>query len=375
MLMNPFRKNHAIKVLIAFQSVSCPLDFFLHRYFKENHSIGSNDRKEISELVYRYIRWKGLIDVVCRGSIDSKIDFTLSFQPEDYLNDDSLPLHVRLSFPKDYVELLSHTFNEKELIDFCFASNEKAPITLRSNPLKITREELMTRLSDRFVLECCQHSPYGIQVIGKANLFSTPEFQEGLFEMQDEGSQLISLLVEAEPGDAVMDFCAGSAGKTLGFAHTLNHRGQIFLHDIREKALQEGKKRLNRAGIQNFQILKKETPNWNKHKNRMDWVLVDAPCSGSGTLRRNPDQKWKFTQEFIIELTCLQRTILKEAVNFLKPGGHLVFATCSVLKEENQNQLDYLLSHFPLKLIKEPFISVPKSGQMDGFFAATLEKL
>jgi 16S rRNA C967 or C1407 C5-methylase (RsmB/RsmF family) len=374
-MLKPFRKNHIINILREFQQKQAPIDFFLHKYFKANHSIGSNDRKEIAEFVYQYIRWQGLVHHFVQGDLVNKIEWLSQHNPKDFLTQESIPLHIRLSFPKVYFEILRHSLSEKELIEFCLVSNEKAPITIRCNPLKITRDELLNRLKDRFEVTPTSLSPFGIQIHGKANLFQTPEFEQGLFEMQDEASQLVGFMVKASPKDAVLDYCCGAGGKTLSFAHQLQGHGQIYVHDVREQALLEAKKRFNRAGIQNFQILTKGSTTWKQKKHKMDWILVDAPCSGSGTLRRNPDQKWKFTIDMLNELVTLQRSIFEEALNFLKPSGKIVYATCSILKEENQSQIDHFCKEFKLKLTSDPFTSIPKSGEMDGFFAATLEKL
>ncbi len=130
-----------------------------------------------------------------------------------------------------------------------------------------------------------------------------PEFKQGLFEVQDEGSQLIANLMDPTPGDQVMDYCAGSGGKTLAFAPKMQHRGQIYLHDIRPWALDEARKRLKRAGIQNAQVVLPEDPKLNKLRGKMDWVLVDAPCTGSGTFRRNPDMKWKFSLVYSVAVS------------------------------------------------------------------------
>jgi 16S rRNA C967 or C1407 C5-methylase (RsmB/RsmF family) len=200
----------------------------------------------------------------------------------------------------------------------------------------------------------------------KINFAELPEFQEGLFEIQDEASQLISMLVEATPKQQVLDYCAGSGGKTLAFAPLLKNSGQIYLHDIRPQILLKAKKRLCRAGIQNVQFC---LP---KHKKSMDWVLVDAPCTGSGTLRRNPDMKWKFDSSLLNRLVAEQRQIFEQALEYLKPSGKIVYATCSLFPQENQDQIQYFQEKFGLKLAKEVFQSFPEKNGMDGFFAAVL---
>lgn len=373
--MKSFRKNHILKILRDFQESQCPIDLFIHQYFKSHHALGSNDRKEIAEFIYRFIRWKGLADYFTSSNLEEKIDWMIQHDPKMFCNDLSIPLHIRLSFPKQYVEALKSTLSEEQIIEFCLESNEKAPTTIRINPIKTNRKELLKKLSANFDALECTKSPYGIQIIGKATLFQTPEFQDGLFEMQDEASQIASLMIKAQPKDAVLDFCCGAGGKTLGFAHLLEGQGQIYIHDVRESALNEAKKRLKRAGIQNYQILQKSSSFWKSKQGKMDWILVDAPCSGSGTLRRNPDQKWKFNPTMITELVALQKNIFDEAIQFLAPKGKIVYATCSIFKEENLDQINYFCQKYNLRVVGEVFSSLPKSGQMDGFFAATLEKL
>lgn len=374
--MKPFRKNHIINILTRYEKSESPLDLFLHQYFKSHHAIGSNDRKEIAEFIYTFVRWKGLIDYFNKNStIEKKVDWLLSHEPISFSADDSIPPHIRASFPKDYFTVIASTLGKEQALKFCLDSNSKAPIYIRANLLKISRDDLLERLKDRFDVVACQKSALGIEVKGKAVLFQTPEFQEGLFEMQDEASQLAASLMDAKPKDAILDFCCGAGGKTLAFAYKLEKQGQIYIHDIRENALLEAKKRFNRAGIQNFQILKPQTPTWNEKKKKMDWIFVDAPCSGSGTLRRNPDQKWKFQLTDLDELKKLQREIFDQALLFLKPKGKIIYATCSILKEENMEQIDFFCQKYQLRLTQEPFVAVTQKDQMDGFFAAVLEKL
>ncbi len=206
------------------------------------------------------------------------------------------------------------------------------------------------------------------------NFFSLDEFKKGYFEVQDEGSQILAELVQTKPGDQFMDYCAGSGGKSLSVAAEMKNRGQIYLHDIRKRALQEAKKRLRRAGVENAQVINSGSPKLSKLKKKIDWVLVDAPCSGTGTLRRNPDMKWKFASEMPGRLAAEQRVIFEQGLSFVKPGGHIVYATCSLLREENQNQLDHFLKTYDLKLVDEPFQSLPHEGGMDGFYGVVFKK-
>jgi 16S rRNA C967 or C1407 C5-methylase (RsmB/RsmF family) len=195
-----------------------------------------------------------------------------------------------------------------------------------------------------------------------------------LFEVQDEASQLIADLVAAVPGDHVLDFCAGSGGKSLAIAPRMGCKGQLYLHDVRPAVLREAKKRLYRAGIQNAQILPHDASHKRSLKEVMDWVLVDAPCTGTGTLRRNPDMKWKFEESTLNRLIDEQRSIFREALNFVKPKGKIVYATCSVLPMENEWQAEFFEQNFGLKRLEPSFSSSPKKGGMDGFFGVVFTK-
>jgi 16S rRNA C967 or C1407 C5-methylase (RsmB/RsmF family) len=154
----------------------------------------------------------------------------------------------------------------------------------------------------------------------------------------------------------------------------MEHKGQIYLHDIRPFALQEAKKRLKRAGIQNSQILLPESPHLSKLKKKMDWVLVDAPCTGTGTLRRNPDMKWKFDETILPRLVGQQRAIFEKALSFLHPEGRIVYGTCSLLEAENQLQLEHFLKTYSLVVEGEVFQTFPAKGEMDGFFGVVLKR-
>jgi 16S rRNA (cytosine967-C5)-methyltransferase len=232
----------------------------------------------------------------------------------------------------------------------------------------------LQKWKDLYEISPCSHSPWGITFHKKINFFELSEFKEGLFEIQDEASQLTADLVAVEPKEKVLDFCAGSGGKTLAFAPKMQNSGQIYLHDIRLAVLSEAQKRLRRAGVQNAQLLLPTDERKKRMlKEKMDWVLVDVPCSGTGTLRRNPDMKWKLDLSLIERLVAEQRQIFEQALSFLRPGGHIVYATCSILPQENQEQISFFQEKFKLELSKPPFHSFPKRGGMDGFFGAILK--
>jgi len=365
----PFREYHLLRFLTHYDLSQTPLDVAIHRYFRQNRALGSKDRAYIAATAYRLIRFLGLVDhliegkptwkkrVKClQGSLEARSDF---------------PMHVKLSFPKVLFERLLKSFSLEEAFRLCKASLQEAPITIRVNPLKTTREALFAALQARGEVKLCHASQLGLRLM-KRDIFSNwPEFREGLFEIQDEGSQCVADLVDAGPGDRVLDYCAGSGGKTLGFAHKLKRRGQIYLYDVRRAILYRARQRLKRAGIQNAQIVLSEDA-LRKVCMGMDWVLVDVPCTGTGTLRRNPDMKWRYSDTMLFELVQKQREIFAKALRFLKSGGHIVYATCSLLSEENQKQTAHFLKTHSIRFVRD-FQTFP--DDMDGFYAAVFQKI
>ena len=374
-----FRENHLFNILDTFDSVRGPLDLFLRNYCRAHKALGPKDRRFISEAVYGITRWQGLIDHLCPTkppTWEKRYSIYKDFEPTQYLNDASIPPHIRVSFPQNFFQFLSDALGEEEALKFCLTCNAPAPTTIRANTLKISRDALLAKWKDLYEISPCKYSSAGIVFHKKINFFELTEFKEGLFEIQDEGSQLIADLVQASPQDRVLDYCSGSGGKALALAPRKQGKGQIYLHDIRPATLLEAKKRLKRAGIQNAQIvLPSDRPKKNELKGTVHWVLVDAPCSGTGTLRRNPDMKWKFDLSLVERLVQEQRTIFEEALKFMNPKGHIVYATCSVLPQENEEQIAFFQEKFNLKLVGEPFKCTPLPGEMDGFFGAVLKMI
>ena len=360
-------------MLRRFDNQHLPLDLFLRHYFKAHKALGANDRRTILEAVYGMTRWRLLLDHLIgpHATWEKRYAIFCQFQPTHYLSVNAIPLHIRVSFPKELFNLLYEAYGEERATYLATVTNTEAPTTIRINPAKTTREEIFEKWKDEYDISLCKEAPYGITFAKRAPLLSLPEYKEGLFEIQDEASQLVSEMMDVKPSDQVLDYCAGAGGKTLGYAYKMEGKGQIYLHDIRPFILEQAKKRLRRAGIQNAQFTNTLNP---KLKGKMDWILVDAPCSGTGTLRRNPDQKWRFSVETLKRQVKLQQEIFETALTFLKPKGKIVFATCSLLKEENENQIDYFLKTHPIEMVGSPFCSHPSFGGMDGFFAVTFEK-
>lgn len=351
-----------------------PLDLALRDYFRSHKSLGASDRRWLGEAVYGITRWKRTIDFLCPSpSIADRLICYQSLNFKALREDSSIPEAVRLGISDFLYERLSFAFGKETAQALSLLFQERSTTTLRANLLKTTREKLLLQLSDRCPISPCLFAPAGLRIGKQMPLFSFPEFKEGLFEVQDEGSQLVADLVRATPGEWVLDYCSGSGGKALAFAPSMERKGQIYLHDIRPFALTEARRRLRRAGVQNGQCLPPGHPQLNRLKNRCDWVLADVPCSGTGALRRNPDQKWKIDAPMVSRLVQEQRNIGKEAFSYVKPGGALVYATCSLLPEENEEQVSFFLSALPTTLEKQ-LVLLPQSGGMDGFFVAVFRK-
>ncbi|MDB6081266.1 MAG: rsmB, partial [Chlamydiia bacterium] len=255
---SPYRENHLLQLLEEYDTQDRPLDYFVSCYFRDHKSLGSKDRGYIAESIYRLIRWKGLYDYLLGGdpSWESRYKLSLQKNPEEYFENKKIPLHTRVSFPENLFQKFVESHGEEKAIELCFACNDPAPTAIRVNTNKIDREALLKNFKAQgYVVSLSKESPTGIIFHKKINFFSLTEFKDGFFEVQDEASQLVAQLLPIKTGQQVLDFCAGAGGKALAFADKLQGTGQIFLHDIRQHALYEARKRLKRAGIQNSQIL------------------------------------------------------------------------------------------------------------------------
>eukprot|EP00744_Colponema_vietnamica_P003922 GILI01005944.1.p1 GENE.GILI01005944.1~~GILI01005944.1.p1 ORF type:complete len:401 (+),score=56.57 GILI01005944.1:29-1204(+) len=375
---NLFRQQHLLHLLNNFDLQTLPLDSFLRRYFLANKNIGSGDRNFISQTVFDVIRHKTLLDFISRKPTwEGRVNTFLS-KPDlsKYINDASIPPHVRTSFPKELYNHFSQQFGAERTLELCKTMNTRAPVAIRANTLKISRDDLFKKLAAQYSVHRCKYSPDGIVFDGKISFFATDEYKDGLFEIQDEASQLVAREVECGPMDTVLDFCAGAGGKTLAFAPQMKNKGQIYVHDVRDGILVQAKRRLARAGIQNAQLVKgeKKQEALQRLEGKVDWLIADVPCSGTGTLRRNPDMKWRFSTSQMPGILETQRHIVTNVVRYLKRSGKLVYSTCSILEEENQKQVEFFVKELGLELVKEPFQTIPVRGSMDGFFAATFKR-
>lgn len=430
------RVQSAIELLEQLQDIwakqrHAPMDALMNDYFKARRYIGSKDRGAIAELVYYVLRNGGAIEwhvektgraanprrvilaALYLGQGLSTDELAELFNEEKYapsaltdaekgmlerlegktLTDEQMPPPARHNFPDWMIGRLKDAFGDA-LPEAMAALNAQAPVDLRMNALKCPGvAELIHALDKEGHLGTpTPHSPIGVRLKKRIAAFNTQAFKDGWFEMQDEGSQIVAQLVDAKAGDKVIDFCAGAGGKTLAIAATMQNKGRILAWDTSENRLKQMPKRLARAGVSNVQIhtLKDENDQFIKrHKGSADWVMVDAPCSGSGTWRRNPDLKWRFTPDDLKEIKEVQQRILSSAARLIKPGGKLVYVTCSVFPDENIGQIKQFLGEHetfrvaaPGKLWDKltsrsedglPVIQLsPHKDGTDGFFAAVL---
>ena len=393
-----------------------PADAVLNQYFRQRRFIGSKDRGEISRVVYAVLRneaalnWQldqGGLPADPRGRVLAEAVLLGGAELEDMkalcdgqqycpprlsepelgwikqqagqpLLADAMPPAVRHHFPEWLTPRLESVFGD-QLPDAMAALNEEASVDLRVNTLKTSRDELVGALQDAGLEpEPTPHSALGVRLHKRGALFATEAFRAGWFEMQDEGSQLVAALVQAKPGDKGVDFCAGAGGKTLALSAQMENRGRILAWDTAGKRLGQMKPRLGRAGVSNVQarVLKSERDNVVKrHRDSADWVLLDVPCTGTGTWRRSPDLRRRTTPEALTEVQAHQRAILESAARLVKSGGRLIYATCSILPEENEQQVEaFLGDHDSFTRIGDDLRLYPHTHGTDGFYGAVLQK-
>jgi 16S rRNA (cytosine967-C5)-methyltransferase len=275
---------------------------------------------------------------------------------------------------------------------------ESAPLDLRVNSIKAERDAVLEELRAHHVgVEPTRFSPDGLRLSEKPGLMQWPAYREGRIEVQDEGSQLIARLLAPKRGEMVVDFCAGAGGKTLALGALMRSSGRLYAFDINEKRLHGLVPRLKRSGLSNVHpvaIRNESDARVKRLHGKCDRVLVDAPCSGSGTLRRNPDLKWRFSEAELDRVNEVQHAVLRAAARLLKPGGRIVYATCSLLERENQQVIERFLADHPdfsvipaatvlraqkievdqLARFAPYFVMLPHVHGTDGFFSAVLER-
>jgi 16S rRNA (cytosine967-C5)-methyltransferase len=307
-----------------------------------------------------------------------------------------IPRAVKLEVPHWLLPKLDEAFGPAADVEVA-ALGDEAALDLRVNTLKAERESVLNQLAEEgHAPEVTLLSPLGLRVRSRMNLGSHKGFRDGLFEVQDEASQLCAMLVDARPGQAVLDLCAGAGGKTLAIAAQMHNKGRIVACDVATGRLIRSKQRLRRAGVHNatLRILEGEHDKWLKRqKNVFDRVLVDAPCSGVGSWRRNPDHRWRLQPQDLINLAGVQTRVLDQAAPLVKPGGRLIYATCSLLPEENEGRVREFLARDPRfkpmpwksvwaatvksapPAVESDFLTLtPHRNRCDGFFVAILER-
>ncbi len=298
------------------------------------------------------------------------------------------------SFPDWMVQRFVEQYGEDETQNICSSLNEQAPLSLRVNTLKASVEQCQESLRREGVETLkTSLSPFGLNIVRRMNVFSLQAFQDGWFEVQDEGSQLLPLFIDPKPNAKVLDACAGAGGKTLEFAALMKNRGEIFATDVNGFRLEELRKRAKRAGAQNIRVQEIQSIEdlANRYNAFFDIVFIDAPCSGLGTIRRNPGMKWIVTEQTVHEVSEKQKAILHSSATLVKPGGKLVYATCTMLKQENEDVVEKFLIQHPEFIVansnrikdkwcveataESSFLKLlPHINGTDGFFCAVLEK-
>jgi len=369
-------------------------DKVIERKLKSNPKWGARDRGFIAETVYEMVRWWRLLKEVSpsddlyhlfgtywvlQGNELPEWREFKGLEPRRILsNYDHIKDRAVLQSIPDWLddmgaELLGEKW-DKEIETL----NQEADVVLRVNTLKTTREHLMKRLADDGIESYMPKGYKDALVLEKRqNIFKHPAFKEGLFEIQDASSQLVATALEVEPGMRVIDACAGSGGKSLHLAALMQNKGRILSMDLEEWKLKNTKLRARRNGIS---IIEPKVIEGNKTIKRLkesaDRVLLDVPCSGLGVLKRNPDTKWKLTPESIEKVQAIQQDILQNYAGMVKPGGLLVYATCSILSTENEMQVEKFLASENGKnfeLVEDQKVLAQESGY-DGFYIAKIKR-
>jgi 16S rRNA (cytosine967-C5)-methyltransferase len=416
------RIQTTLDLLESITQASRPADAVISGYFRARRFIGSHDRAALSNRIYSLLRhqarlgwwlnkyrmpleprpqlltWLALGEKISIKSISELCSggkyaiAALNGGERTYIEKISgstfehpdMPEDVAVECPPLLSEALKKRFG-KNFSREMRAMLTPAPLDLRVNCLKTTREEILKALREQGIkAEICSLSPWGIRIYERPSLSNLPMLKNGLVEIQDEGSQMIALIVDAKPGERVVDFCAGAGGKTLAIGATMENKGRIVACDTIAGRLKPSAERFRRAGLHNIEarVLVSERDPWvKKHKGGFERVLTDVPCSGIGTWRRNPDQRWRNLGPELDTLLKTQSEILDSASRLVKEGGRLIYSTCSLLPEENENQVqNFLDGHSDFELIpcgleNAPYlILTPAQHGTDGFFAAVMVK-
>ncbi|MFA7279191.1 MAG: RsmB/NOP family class I SAM-dependent RNA methyltransferase [Sterolibacterium sp.] len=414
---------HAADALTRLLNFTQPADAVLSTYFREQRQLGGRERGFIAESCYAVLRHKRSLERLVEpakgarrlilaallrlsGVAQRQLSECVSNDEKDWLLafkarvEPELSLAEQADLPDWLAEKLLQSCDSTQLLLLARGLNQSAALDIRVNSLKAKREEVMAQFTaEGIAAEPCPYSPLGIRLKTKPALQKHPLYLSGAIEVQDEGSQLLGYLLAPKRGEMVVDFCAGAGGKTLLLGALMRSTGRLYAFDVSAKRLAKLKPRVARSGLSNMHPVCLDGENDSRVKRlagKIDRVLIDAPCSGLGTLRRNPDLKWRQTPQSIAELILKQRSILAGAARLLKPGGRLVYATCSILREENESVVDDFLDARPefqrlsaSALLAQQGIAIADCGEgasgldfhllphrhgTDGFYAAVLEQ-
>jgi 16S rRNA (cytosine967-C5)-methyltransferase len=393
-----------------------PADAALSAFFRSRPKIGQRDRAVIADSVYAALRRRRLLEnavgtasprrlvlatwTLLLGASLREIEPWLRGEEPQWLagvkrgTASEQSLGVQCDLPDWVMEKLRRRYDAPALLELARGLAQPASLDLRVNSMKTTREAAMQRLAgDGIAVSATPYSPEGLRLDGRPPINRHPVFLEGGVEVQDEGSQLLCHLLAPKRGEMVVDFCAGAGGKTLALGALMRSTGRLYAFDISPKRLAGLKPRLARSGLSNVhpqRIEGSRDPRVKRLAGKIDRVLVDAPCSGLGTLRRNPDMKWRQTPEDVGELAGKQASLLAAAATLVKPAGRLVYATCSILEEENRAVAEAFLAGNPefallpagralekerIDLNMGEYFEVwPHLHRTDAFFAAVFER-
>ncbi|WP_371323113.1 RsmB/NOP family class I SAM-dependent RNA methyltransferase [Dechloromonas sp. ZY10] len=415
---------HAEALLTRLLRFEHPADATVSHYFREHRQLGHADRAFIAESVYAVLRrWRSLearclaggARVTVRGLLLAMLATVrgwslrelapvLKESEEPWLaaakacDVATLAPAVACDLPDWLYQQLAENYGAAAVPELAQALNQAAPLDLRVNTLKTDQAALLAALAaDGIAASAGRWSPLAVRLRDKPALAKHPLFLEGHFEVQDEGSQLLACLLAPKRGEAVVDFCAGAGGKTLLLGAQMKNTGRLYAFDVSDRRLANMKPRLARSGLSNVHPIRIEHERDTRVKRlagKIDRVLVDAPCSGLGTLRRNPDLKWRQAPQSVSELTAKQAAILAAAATLVRPGGRLVYATCSLLTVENFGVVEAFLAAHPdfvllpasdvlakqqielpgTALSADCLQLLPQHHDTDGFFAAVLER-
>ena len=406
---------HALAIVLPARA---PADQQLRQFFRDNPRLGSRDRGLVAETVYAALRRRRLLEAITPSATPREIALATIVklqgvglaQLEAVLKPgektwlaalkavdlDDQPFEVRADLPDWVIARLRKVLSDSEILELARGLQHPAPLDLRVNTLKAPREAVLERLEyDEIGAAPARYSPIGVRLKEKPALNRHPMFLDGAVEVQDEGSQVMGLLVEPRRGEMVVDFCAGAGGKTLQMGAAMNSQGRLYAFDVSDARLANLGPRLKRSGLSNVfpqRIASENDAKVKRLRGKIDRVLVDAPCTGLGTLRRNPDLKWRQDEQGLAELNAKQRAILEAAASLVKPGGRLVYGTCSLLRDENEDIVEAFLAAHPgfrvapvKEILRRSNVRIPGSDtylhlyphthETDGFFAAVMERV